>query len=488
MALSLCLLAACALLVSSAAAPGGSAPAKGAPAGVATAHRQRLAPPPAPAKTMARRQTARRANAERLVATPSTLPASGGTVRLRARVRSATICRFSAAGELRTLPSTKSCRSGLASVTVRVPRNRSNSPRRYTLYLTVGKLHGARRTVRQVIVVRRRRTTSGSSTLAGVTAASGVNGPAATLAAVGAPVITSQPTDQSVAAGAPVSFSAAASGTPAPDAQWQVSADGGATWAQTSPSFAASAAENGDEYRAVFTNSLGTATTAVVTLSVAAEQTTNFSGYISFASPGQSFTAVSASWTVPTVTCQPGQTSWAAQWPGIGDGSSVEQDGTETDCFNGVPSYWAWYEMYGDQAVNGGYAVALSGSTYPVQPGDAMTGSVSLSGTTWLLTLSDATQNWNSETQIAQPTPGLSQGSAEWMVEDPNGCSPQCDVLAQYSPVQFSHASATGGGLTGPISSFPLTVMEIDQNSTLLATSSQLNATGDGFTDTWLAG
>ena len=139
MALSLCLLAACALLVSSAAAPGGSAPAKGAPASVATAHRQRLAPPPpAPAKTMARRQTARRANAERLVATPSTLPASGGTVRLRARVRSATICRFSAAGELRTLPSTKSCRSGLASVTVRVPRNRSNSPRRYTVYLTVG--------------------------------------------------------------------------------------------------------------------------------------------------------------------------------------------------------------------------------------------------------------------------------------------------------------------------------------------------------------
>ena len=44
------------------------------------------------------------------------------------------------------------------------------------------------------------------------------------------------------------------------------------------------------------------------------------------------------------------------------------------------------------------------------------------------------------------------------------------------------------GGLTGPISSVPVTVMEIDQNSTLLATSGQLNATGDGFTDTWLAG
>jgi hypothetical protein len=485
--LSLCLLAACALLVSSAAASGISAPAKGALPGAAVVHRQQLRPPPAPTRTMARRQSTRRANAERLIATPSTLPAAGGTVRLRARVRRAAICRFSSAGALKALPSTKSCRSGLASVTVKVPRNRSSSPRRYTLYLTVGKLHGARHTVREVIVVRRR-PGSGGSTLSGVTAASGVNGQAASLTAVGAPVITSEPTDQSVAAGAPVTFSAAASGTPAPNAQWQVSADAGATWAQTSPSFAASAAENGDEYRAVFTNSLGTATTAVVTLSVAPESTTNFSGYISFASPGQSFSAVSASWTVPTVTCQPGETSWAAQWPGIGDGSSVAQDGTETDCFNGVPNYWAWYEMYGDQAVNGGYAVPLSGSTYPVQPGDVMTGSVSLSGTTWLLTIADATQNWSSETQIAQPTPGMSQGSAEWMVEDPNGCSPQCDVLAQYSPVTFSHATATGGGLTGPISSFPVTVMEIDQNSTLLATSGQLNATGDGFTDTWLAG
>jgi hypothetical protein len=228
--------------------------------------------------------------------------------------------------------------------------------------------------------------------------------------------------------------------------------------------------------------------TAAVTLSVIPESTTNFSGYIAFAAPGESFTAVSASWTVPTVTCQAGATSWAAQWPGIGDGTSVEQDGTETDCFSGVPTYWAWYEMYGDPAVNNGYAVPLPGSSYPVAPGDAMTGSVSLSGTTWLLTLADTTQNWTFETQIASPTPGLSQGSAEWMVEDPDGCSPQCQTLAQYSPVQFSRATATASGLTGPISSFPLTVMEIDQNSTQLATSGPLNATGDGFTDTWLAG
>jgi hypothetical protein len=326
-----------------------------------------LAPPPAP--TMARRQAAR-SNAERLVATPSTVPAAGGTVRLRARVPQATVCRFSSAGVLKALPSTKSCESGLASVTVRVPRNRSTSARRYVLYLTARERHGVRRTVRDVIVQRRRggSTPAGATTLPGETAASGVKthsaGSGASgaqssnsvvsaqgsgLSVPGAPTVTSQPTNQAVAAGAQVTFSAAASGSPTPNVQWQVSSDGGAAWSQTSPSFAASAAENGYDYRAVFTNSAGTATTAVATLNVAPEQTTNFSGYIAFSSPGESFTAASASWTVPTVTCQPGATTWAAEWPGVGDGATVAQDGTETDCFNGVPSYWAWYEMYGDE-------------------------------------------------------------------------------------------------------------------------------------------
>jgi hypothetical protein len=188
---------------------------------------------------------------------------------------------------------------------------------------------------------------------------------------------------------------------------------------------------------------------------------------------------------VPTVTCQAGETSWAAQWPGIGASTSVEQDGTETDCFNGEPDYWAWYEMYGDPAVNNGYAVELPN---PVAPGDEMTGSVSLSGSTWLLTLADATQNWTSQTPIASPTPALSQASAEWMVEDPNGCSPQCETLAQYTPVQFSGASASADGQTGPISSFPSTAMAMDQNSTLLAGLGPLDATGADFTDSWLAG
>ena len=481
-------------------------PASGGSAIAGAEVRHDAAPPP-PAPRMAGRQSTRVQRAVRLIATPSTLPAAGGLVRLRARVRGATRCRFSSAGTLRQLPSTRRCGSGRATLLVRVPRNRTAAPRRYVLTLTVNRAGGTRRTVRDVIVVRRR-ARSGSGSSSGVTRPSGVhtrsagsssgqspgsllgglsNGQAGSSDAA-APIVTSQPVNQSVAANAPVVFTAAASGNPTPAVQWQVSTDGGATWLNTRPTFNASASENGYEYRSVFANQAGSATSNVATLTVLPMSTTNFAGYIAYAAPGQSFSAVSASWTVPAVTCQPGETSWAAQWPGIGDNTTVQQDGTETDCFNGTPAYWAWYEMYGDpQDVHGGYAVPLPGSTYPVAPGDQMSGSVSFDGSNWLLELADTTRSWTFQVSIASPSQPLSQGSAEWMVEDPNGCSPQCDVLAHSSPVQFTNATATANGLAGPLSSFPLTGMQIEQGSALLATVGPLQS-GNGFTVTRAAG
>ena len=447
---------------------------------------------------MAHRQ-GRRADAERLTAFPATVAASGGRVRLRARVRNATRCRFHAADRVRLLRATGRCTSGLASITIRVPRNSTDAGRRYIVYLTVVSRLGARRTVRDVILQRsparqpgaagHTTAATGGSTGSGKTAASGQSaGANAPSAQAASPVVTTQPVDQSVPPGSSVTLAASASGTPAPSVQWQVSSDGGATWLDTGSSFVASATDSGRQYRAVFTNSSGIATTNAVTLTVAPIATTNFSGYIDYAGSGQTFTSVSASWTVPTVSCQPGETSWAAQWPGIGDATTVQQDGTETDCDGGTPVYWAWYEMYGDAAVNNGYAQALPSVTYPVSAGDAMTGSVSVSGTTWLLSLVDATANWSFSTQFASPPGGLSQGSAEWLVEDPDGCVPQCQTLSQYTPVQYTAATATENGQGGPISAFPATALQIEQNSTLLSAPGALDATGDGFTDSWYAG
>ena len=76
-------------------------------------------------------------------------------------------------------------------------------------------------------------------------------------------------------AGQTATFTAAASGNPTPTVQWQVSTDGGNTFTPiagtTSTTLSitnTTAAQNGSEYEAVFTNSVGTVTTSAATLTV----------------------------------------------------------------------------------------------------------------------------------------------------------------------------------------------------------------------------
>ncbi len=89
-----------------------------------------------------------------------------------------------------------------------------------------------------------------------------------------APSVTTQPTDTTVCAGQTAGFTAAASGSPAPTVQWQVSSDGGLTWSDlpgatsATLSFTAAASQSGNRYRAVFSNGSGTATTDAATLTV----------------------------------------------------------------------------------------------------------------------------------------------------------------------------------------------------------------------------
>jgi hypothetical protein len=96
----------------------------------------------------------------------------------------------------------------------------------------------------------------------------------ATLTVRYAPVVTTNPTDQSVTAGQSVTFTAAANGNPAVTVQWQVSTDGGATFTNisgatsTTLKFTTTKSQNGYRYRAVFTNSLGSAITTSALLTV----------------------------------------------------------------------------------------------------------------------------------------------------------------------------------------------------------------------------
>ncbi len=96
----------------------------------------------------------------------------------------------------------------------------------------------------------------------------------ATLTINSALTILGNPTAQTISIGQTVTFSARGSGTPKPTVQWQVSSDGGLTFSNipgaTSAtfSFPATAAQNGNLYRAVFSNTAGKAPTTAARLTV----------------------------------------------------------------------------------------------------------------------------------------------------------------------------------------------------------------------------
>jgi hypothetical protein len=304
-----------------------------------------------------------------------------------------------------------------------------------------------------------------------------------------APQITEQPASQLTYASATVAFSAAASGNPTPTVQWYVTSDGGTTWQPISNGYASTyyhitgAQENGYEYRAVFTNSAGSATTQWATLTIV-QYANNWSGYVA---TGSGFSNVTGSWTVPAIVCS-STDSHLFEWVGI-DGrtdNTVEQDGINADCLSGVPHYGAWYEMDGDDAVNQGWSVALSTSSYPVQPGDAMTGAVSVTGSNWTLALSDATQGWSFSIPITWSGP--QQATAEWIVERPGlWGQPALPCLSDFGTATFTGASATDAAGSGPISSFANEPVYMFDGNTMLAAPGQLDPTGQSFSDSWEA-
>jgi alpha-tubulin suppressor-like RCC1 family protein len=89
------------------------------------------------------------------------------------------------------------------------------------------------------------------------------------------PKVTVQPVSSTVEEGQSTGFSSAASGVPAPTVQWELSTDGGVTWSQIAGATAVPlmiaatvTSENGYQFRAAFTNIVGTAMSKVATLTV----------------------------------------------------------------------------------------------------------------------------------------------------------------------------------------------------------------------------
>ncbi len=205
-----------------------------------------------------------------------------------------------------------------------------------------------------------------------------------------------------------------------------------------------------------------------------------WSGY-AVNSTTDSVTAVSGSWTVPTVTGT--GTSYALTWVGI-DGylsDNVEQTGVAEDVVKGVAKYSAWYEMYPSGVVY----LNLS-----IHPGDQISASVKFVNGKFDLTIEDLSDPAGKNTfTIDKATPAALRASAEWIEEDPLASYTQLLPLSNFGSVSFTNAQATIKGVTGPIndsswSSQVEAINMVSTSGTLEASTSALNSTGNGFTVT----
>ncbi len=221
---------------------------------------------------------------------------------------------------------------------------------------------------------------------------------------------------------------------------------------------------------------------AVASASPAKIETYNWAGYADLTTTSGTFTKVSGSWKVPKLTCT-SEDRITSQWVGL-DGAettTVEQDGTAEQCFEGKALYTSWYEMYPNGSVSVGSTVAA---------GDSISASVSRSGDKYTLKLTDSTHTANSFTETATcATTVCLDESAEWITERPAYSSTGIVPEAQFPTVTFSGASETASGKTASISGYSGTVDDItclDSTGTYdIVSTSGLTSTGGGFTNTW---
>jgi len=177
----------------------------------------------------------------------------------------------------------------------------------------------------------------------------------------------------------------------------------------------------------------------------------NWSGYAVHANH-KTFKQVSGTWGQPTGTCSAGRATYSAYWVGLGGYSqtsnALEQLGTEFDCSAaGVPQLSAWYELV---------PAPIRKISMTVEPGDQITGNVSIVGRDVTLTLTDTTRNETFSKTIFDHK--IDRTSAEWITEAPSSCagSSHCSTLplTPFGSVTFTGATAVSrSGHSGSISS-----------------------------------
>ncbi len=204
----------------------------------------------------------------------------------------------------------------------------------------------------------------------------------------------------------------------------------------------------------------------------------NWSGYADVTTTADKFSAVSGKWTVPKVSCT-SEDQIESSWVGL-DGandSTVEQLGTVAQCFQNKAVYYSWYEMYPS-----GEVVVSKG----VKKGDQISASVTRSGTSYTLKLTDSTTSGNN-VKVSKSCSTCMNQDAEWIVERPDLATTGIVPLAKFSSTGFKSASAKAGGKKGTIATVsPRQYFMIDSTETYyLAQPSALNSNKNSFTVAW---
>ena len=247
---------------------------------------------------------------------------------------------------------------------------------------------------------------------------------------------------------------------------------------------------------------------AVITLSysgsgeicnVVANCSPNWSGYVR--TSGQPFTGITGRWQVPPANSPNGTSS---TWVGI-DGwnnNTVLQAGTEQDFnpwyfgpFQSGAFYYAWFETFPDPQT----LIILDGAPGDkVNPGDTMfvsitpapdtsTPSSGVAGT-WVIQITDETQNW---TYIRSQNYTGNLSSAEWIEEATSGPS-GVQTLVNYGQVLFDTKDtvAAAGIPLGPPNLDPSEEVSMNQGGPSGAYSTPSNPDGDldGFFITYTQG
>lgn len=224
----------------------------------------------------------------------------------------------------------------------------------------------------------------------------------------------------------------------------------------------------------------------------------NWSGYASLTNldnpKNYSVQKVSGSWTVPTLTGTE-DNSYSIAWVGI-DGYfdnetavTVEQIGTAQFWHEGVPYYFAWFEMYGPITSGGLNEI----QNFPVSPGDEIfTLAKYVDDNTFSLRIYNITQKTFvkiPESYTFQPL--ASRTSAEWIVEAPTDSSTG-DVLplANFGTIKFTDCETTIRHINGSISNKHWensAITMVDSAGDVKAQPSPLSRHGKAFSITWVS-